>query len=137
LSRPPRVSVMGLDCYLCEADASEINKQYSFETFDLKLYRLIGSEIQYWRKHFALNDWMMNLLYSKSGGAIPEYDSVVVDARDLDRLELHIRATPRENWSRWSDEDNRPRTDNEDDLRVITKARECIARGKVVYYVAS
>ena len=130
---------MGLDCYLYEADPDKITAAYGFSCWDYDRGEPIGTEIAYWRKHFALDGWMMSLMHEKSGHVfpLPDPESVVIDLDDLNRLEACIIKASDEDWGRWSDELNGPSPDREDDLAIIAKARQSIANKKTIYYYAS
>ncbi len=92
-----------------------------------------GRHFHYWRKHYALHDWM-EALYRRRGGTDPDFNlvSVALGSADLDELEIAVRAgrLPRTAG-------NRVNSDIDDDLRLIAKARAYLAEGREVFYLAS
>ena len=104
---------------------------YAYATTD----ELANVELHYWRKHYLLHEWMERL-YVEKGGANKDLNCgcVTLDSADLDRLEAAIIA------------DELPDTmafglfrigQRDDDLAFIAEAREAIASGKTVFYVAN
>jgi hypothetical protein len=95
-------------------------------------------ELHYWRKHPNLHGWM-EALYEAKGGKDPEFNlsAVKLEGVDLDRLEADVRKGKLPETSGFffgvssgSDEEH------QDDLEFIRKARQALARGKSVFYVA-
>ncbi len=91
-----------------------------------------GGHFHYWRKHYALHDWM-GALYRRRGGTDPDFNlvSVALGSVDLDELEITVRAgrLPRTAGHRIAAID--------DDLRFIAKARAYLAKGREVIYYGS
>lgn len=93
-------------------------------------------ELHYWRKHPALHGWM-EALYVEKGGDDSDFNlsRVRLDSADLDRLEAAIttKKLPDRRGFFFGESDG---SENEDDLSFIAKARQAIALGNVVFYIA-
>jgi len=93
-------------------------------------------ELHYWRKHPNLHGWMKKLYAEKGGkGHDFNFDPVVLDSADLDRLEAAIveNRLPETSGFFFGDSDG---SERDDDLAFIGKARSAIASGKTVFYFA-
>ncbi len=94
-------------------------------------------KLHYWRKHPNLHGWM-EALYVKKGGKDTYFNMspVTLDSADLDRLEAAIRGKklPDTTGFFFGASDG---SETEDDLSFIAKARQAIALGKFVFYLAS
>jgi hypothetical protein len=93
-------------------------------------------ELHYWRKHPNLHGWMERL-YVEKGGKNPDFNMspVTLDSTDLDQLEAAIKKKklPATEGFFFGASDG---SETEDDLRFIAKARQAIALGKTVFYLA-
>ena len=120
---------MGLDMYaytLADAPARPVDFRET-ET---------AGEIHYWRKHPNLHGWMEELYRDKGGVAEPfNCVPVTLDADDLDRLEIDIKAgrLPHTTGFFFGESDG---TETADDLAFVAKAREAIAAGLTVFYTS-
>ena len=93
-------------------------------------------EIQYWRKHANLNEWMTQLALSK--GVVEhsiEFNCVDLELTpaDIDALEkdLNEDALPHGEGFFWGRSQPEDRVDDE---TFIVRAREAFAEGKKVFY---
>lgn len=95
-----------------------------------------ANELHYWRKHPNLHGWMERL-YRTKGGAAEDFNcvGVLLTADDLDRLEADIRAgaLPTTAGFFFGASDG---TEQEDDLRFVSDAREAMAAGLTVFYTS-
>lgn len=93
-------------------------------------------ELHYWRKHPNLHGWM-EALYVKKGGSDRPFNMspLMLDSADLDRLEAAIKRKklPDTIGFFFGGSDG---SETEDDLSFIAKARQAIALGKFVFYLA-
>jgi hypothetical protein len=93
-------------------------------------------EIHYWRKHPNLHGWMERL-YRRKGGTDTDFNlsAVRLDPADLDVLEAAVlgRKLPETSGFFFGQSDG---SEQLDDLSFIAKAREEIAAGKTVFYLA-
>ena len=96
-----------------------------------------SEELHYWRKHPNLHGWMQKL-YVEKGGAGEDFnlDAVILDSADLDRLEAAVVDNCLPETSGFFFGQSRD-LERDRDLAFIRKAREAIAAGKSVFYVAS
>ena len=93
-------------------------------------------KLHYWRKHPNLHGWM-EALYVEKGGKDTNFNMspVKLDSADLDRLEAAItgKKLPDTTGFFFGESDG---SEAEDDLSFIAKARQAIALGNVVFYLA-
>ncbi len=93
-------------------------------------------ELHYWRKHPNLHGWMQSL-YVQKGGVEEDFNRspVTLDSADLDRLEATIIADelPKTSGFFFGESDG---TEREDDLAFIAEARQELASGNTVFYIA-
>ena len=93
-------------------------------------------ELHYWRKHPNLHGWM-EALYVKKGGRDRHFNMspLMLDSADLDRLEAAIKRKklPATIGFFFGNSDG---SEFDDDLEFIAKARQAIALGNVVFYLA-
>lgn len=82
-------------------------------------------ELYYWRKHYALHDWMEGLFRKKGGTGVFNCQLVLLTLDDLDELESNIKS------NKFADS-----YDSHDaDLQFVKKARDTIKSGNgMVYY---
>lgn len=117
---------MGLDMYAYATD--ELPARPVDFTIDE------NAELHYWRKHPNLHGWMEELYYEK-GGTAESFNCVNVrlTVEDLDRLEADIKASdlPPTSGFFFGASDG---TETENDLQFVAKARQAVAKGKIVYY---
>jgi hypothetical protein len=96
------------------------------------------TEIHYWRKSPNLHGWM-HKLYQDNGGKSEEFnlDNVVLTLEDLDQLESDVRGGRLPNTTGFFfGQSSNDQSEIDDNLDFITKAREEINKGKVVYYTS-
>jgi hypothetical protein len=93
-------------------------------------------KLHYWRKHPNLHGWM-RALYIESGGDDENFNiaPLRLDAEDIDRLENAVRnrLLPHTTGFFFGESDG---SELADDLDFIAKAREAIAAGLAVVYIA-
>jgi hypothetical protein len=93
-------------------------------------------EIQYWRKHADLNEWMTQLAVKKG---------IVEDAHDFNCVDMELTPADIDALERDLTEDALPHgagffwgrsqpEDRVDDESFIVKARQAFAEGKAVFY---
>ncbi len=93
-------------------------------------------ELMYWRKHADLEGWMANLYRAKGGTGMFNCEKVFLTLEDLDQLEDDVLdgALPHTTgffFGATVREECDPPT-----LEFISKARDAIAEGMVVYYTS-
>lgn len=93
-------------------------------------------ELFYWRKHPDLHGWM-EALYRAKGGTNANFNlsPVSLSAADIDTLEGVVAANRLPHTAGFFFGESRPE-DKKDDLEFIHRARDALARGKRVLYVA-
>jgi len=95
-----------------------------------------NQQLHYWRKHPDLHGWF-RALYESKGGANPDFNlaPVALDRGDLDALETAVKTggLPRTEGFFFGESYGSERAG---DLAFIGKAREAIAAGLAVYYLA-
>lgn len=116
---------MGLDMYAMTT-AEPIESEIDFVVED-------AEEIHYWRKHPNLHGWMQQLYYDKGGKEDFNCVPVVLTLEDLERLEVTVKAgdLPATEGFFFGKSDG---TEIEGDLDFVTKAREAITAGFIVFY---
>jgi hypothetical protein len=121
---------MGLDMFACttpEKPSSEVD----FKTTQ-------WSELHYWRKHPNLHGWMEQL-YCEKGGSNADFNcgAVQLNLADLDLLEADIREQrlPRTGGFFFGASDG-SKSEMEDDLAFVAKARQALADNLTVYYTS-
>lgn len=98
---------------------------------------LIDREIQYWRKHPAMENWMRNLYHGKGGGDF-KFNGRALSLRAADLSDLHPLVLDRSLYDMYE-----YATDDAIDVRVIEDlnficvALLAISDGKSVYYHSS
>ena len=93
-----------------------------------------STEISSWWKHPNLHGWMEELYREKNGGqAVCDCATVRLDLADLDALQEAVEEGNLPVASGFFPCD-RPPEDRDLDLALITKAREAITDGFVVFY---
>jgi hypothetical protein len=94
-----------------------------------------GSEIHYWRKHHDLHGWMHKLYLEKGGKEEFNCEYVNLDMEDLDRLEKDLKSSQLPETTGFFFGNNPPDQDSVDnDMLFISKARDEIKQGRLVYY---
>ncbi len=95
-----------------------------------------SEQLHYWRKHWNLHRWMEQL-YRGKGGEDKDFNlsPVVLELADLAALETAIQNDhpPVTDGCFFGESDA---SERDDDLAFIAKARDAIARGNTVCYVA-
>jgi hypothetical protein len=120
---------MGLDMY-AYATAEKLASAVDFEEPEN------SDKLHYWRKHPDLHGWMEEL-YVEKGGNDPDFNlsPVMLNSADLDRLEAAVTGKKLPDTEGFFFGVSKG-SEVHDDLSFIAKARESIASGKSVYYVA-
>lgn len=122
---------MGLDMYAF-ALKGEVKTEVDFDTNNLT----DEVEVAYWRKHPNLHGWMEELYYQK-GGSDDSFNGskVVLTKTDLDSLEQDIidGNLPQTSGFFFGQTDG---SERDGDLEFVSKAREAIKEGKIVYYTS-
>lgn len=96
-------------------------------------------DLQYWRKHNALQGWMEKLYIEKGGKASFNSESVQVTSDDLDRLEedVILKKLPVTTGFFFGSDTSQDEYNFRLDLEFIDKAREKDKEGYRVYYSSS
>ncbi len=125
---------MGLDMYAYAVAPEHVSGVVDFEIPE----GAEKTEIHYWRKHPDLHGWMQRL-YNDNGGKSTEFnlDNVVLTIEDLDELEKAVKASRLPNTTGFFFGQSQSTPEEiEYDMEFITKAREAINKGLVVYYTS-
>jgi len=93
-------------------------------------------EIQSWRKHYNLHNWMEQLYRRKGGTAIFNLVSVQLDEADLDALESLVKQDLLPFTTGYHFAKFQPKI-KADDLHFISAAREALKGGYTVFYCPS
>jgi len=137
---------MGLDQY-----AFAVSKKIDLTDDGLiflneKFSKVRKKELHYWRKHPSLHGWMENLYVERGGKEEFNCIPLPLTTEDLNRLEEDIinnRLPYTEGFCFGQDASitsNDPEEQEEynfqklDDLHFVKKARELLAKDKIVYY---
>ena len=119
---------MGLDmyAYITDTDVPEV----AFEQPDDAILLFC------WRKHPNLHGWMERL-YRKKGGDFEDFnlETVRLDAADIDALERDVVKHRLPGTVGFFFGRSRPE-DQKHDMEFIHRARDALARGKRVFYIA-
>jgi hypothetical protein len=122
---------MGLDMYAFSTKAKP-KTEVDFSTTNFQ-----PEEVHYWRKHPNLHGWMHELYLSKGGDKHSDFngDCVVLTESDLDELEDDIKdgSLPDTSGFFFGQTDG---SERDGDLEFVSKAREAIKEGKIVYYTS-
>ena len=122
---------MGLDMYAFSTKAKP-KTEVDFSTTNFQ-----PEEVHYWRKHPNLHGWMHELYLSKGGDKHTDFngDCVVLTESDLDELEDDIKdgSLPDTSGFFFGQTDG---SERDGDLEFVSKAREAIKEGKIVYYTS-
>ena len=86
-------------------------------------------ELHYWRKHYALQEWMEKLWKSRGGTGNFNCKDVYLYEEDLNKLEADIKAEQLPETSGFLYKEQM-----EDDLEFIKKARKALKEDKDVVY---
>ncbi len=122
---------MGLDMYAFSTKAKP-KTEVDFSTTNFQ-----PEEVHYWRKHPNLHGWMHELYLSKGGDKHTDFngDCVVLTESDLDELEDDIKDGSLPDTSGFFFGQTNG-DEVQDDLDFVSKAREAIKEGKIVYYTS-
>ena len=96
-------------------------------------------DLQYWRKHNALQGWMENLYRYKGGKESFNCVAIQLTSGDLDRLEedVCLRQLPVTTGFFYGADTSQDDYNFDRDLEFIAKAREKDKEGYRVYYSSS
>jgi hypothetical protein len=94
-------------------------------------------EIAYWRKHPNLHGWMYNLWVSKGNSGDFNGDELELTIIDLDMLQLAVETATLPPTSGFFFGNGADEHYRGSDLEFITKAREAINSGLLVFYNSS
>jgi hypothetical protein len=96
-------------------------------------------DLQYWRKHNALQGWMENLYRYKGKQDDFNCKSIQLTSSDLDRLEedVCLRQLPVTTGFFYGADTSQDNYNFDKDLEFIAKAREKDKEGYRVYYTSS
>lgn len=126
---------MGLDMY-----AYSVPQEGALTPFKIS-EEAERKEIHYWRKHHDLHGWMEELWKEKMkfSKKAPRKDfncqPVALSLNDLEELEKALHGSKLPETSGFFFGNNPPNEETlKDDLDFITKAREEILKGRIVYY---
>jgi hypothetical protein len=135
---------MGLDMYAYTANkAGQRAEFYEGAIWDAEKKDFINPDIEeiveiaYWRKHPSLHGWFHNLWESRGNEGDFNGDELELTMIDLDMLQLAVETAtlpPTSGFFFGNGADERYR---ESDLEFITKAREAINSGLLVFYNSS
>ena len=117
---------MGLDMY-AYSTKRRLKQSVDFRGSDN------DTQVHYWRKHPNLHGWMHDLYIAKGGTKDFNCNPVLLEAEDLDQLELVIKAgeLPDTTGFFFGESDGR---ETDDDLAFIAAARAELKAGRYVYY---
>jgi hypothetical protein len=127
---------MGLDMYAHFLKREEFKSNTEWKPMGVKdshgydrYYQ--GEEFYYWRKHYALHDWMRALYHAKGGDKEFNLVPVRLTTRDLQALKRAIKKG--QIPSSWAEEDEGQR---KYDLKFVARCQELIKQGYIVMYTS-